>query len=295
MNPLNQEVVDEPVPGNIRRVGHFIGFMKKVVEHLKARLRSVGAAGSSAAGGGWGSVVRNETPLAFLHRLTNGTSLEAKPLRFSYLRLESLLRTLDVSSSSRHSAEDYKTLLDVADFVSTLATNADGIAKFAIIMESNNNYHYINNGSGGSAKGPAIQLACLDASLAIAPLFQRFHSVVVTGGTLSPLDLYVSKMDHIIYYICKRLRTCRMYNPFHFLNILISVKSFSYTAAKAASVHTVRVRVARRIANSTMLATADNLARIGSIGHIHKIGGSGGYGSYTKFWRNAGGALQLHT
>ena len=31
---------------------------------------------------------------------------------------------------------------------------------------------------------------CLDASLAMKPVFERFHSVVITSGTLSPLDVY---------------------------------------------------------------------------------------------------------
>jgi DNA excision repair protein ERCC-2 len=34
------------------------------------------------------------------------------------------------------------------------------------------------------------QLSCLDASLAIKPVFERFQSVVITSGTLSPIDLY---------------------------------------------------------------------------------------------------------
>lgn len=37
---------------------------------------------------------------------------------------------------------------------------------------------------------PVIQLACLDASLAMAPVFKRFQSVIITSGTLSPIDLY---------------------------------------------------------------------------------------------------------
>lgn len=35
-----------------------------------------------------------------------------------------------------------------------------------------------------------IQLSCHDASLAIKPVFDRFQSVVITSGTLSPIDLY---------------------------------------------------------------------------------------------------------
>lgn len=35
-----------------------------------------------------------------------------------------------------------------------------------------------------------VQLCCHDASLAIKPVFERFQSVVITSGTLSPIDLY---------------------------------------------------------------------------------------------------------
>lgn len=143
--------------------------MKKIVEHLKARLRNI-----AGPNGG----VTCETPLAFLHRMTNGTSLEAKPLKFAYSRLSSLLRTLQVSN-----LDEFNSLTDVADFVTLLATYSEGIAKFAIIMEP-------NGSSIPGAVDPVIQLACLDSSLAIAPIFKRFGSVVITSGTLSPIDLY---------------------------------------------------------------------------------------------------------
>lgn len=35
-----------------------------------------------------------------------------------------------------------------------------------------------------------IQNSCLDPSLAIKPVFERFSSVVITSGTISPLDMY---------------------------------------------------------------------------------------------------------
>jgi DNA excision repair protein ERCC-2 len=168
-NALAPDVLNESVPGNIRRAEHFIQFMKKVVEHLKTRLRSI-----TGPNGG----VQSETPLAFLHRMTNGTSLEAKPLKFAYSRLNSLLRTLQVSN-----LDDFNALGDVADFSTLLATYSEGVAKFAIIMEP-------NGSSIPGALDPCIQLSCLDASLAIAPVFKRFSSVVITSGTLSPIDLY---------------------------------------------------------------------------------------------------------
>jgi DNA excision repair protein ERCC-2 len=111
-------------------------------------------------------------------RMTNGTSLEAKPLRFAYSRLPSLLRTLQVSN-----LDDFNALTDVADFATLLAMYLEGVAKFAIIMEP-------NGLSITGAVDPVIQLACLDSSLAIAPLFKRFGSIIITSGTLSPIDLY---------------------------------------------------------------------------------------------------------
>jgi len=168
-NVLAPDVLNESVPGNIRRAEHFIQFMKKVVEHLKNRLKSI-----TGPNGG----VHSETPLAFLHRMTNGTSLEAKPLRFAYSRLNSLLRTLQVANM-----DDFNSLGDVADFSTLLATYSEGVAKFAIIMEPNGSII-------PGASDPCIQLSCLDSSLAIAPIFKRFSSVIITSGTLSPIDLY---------------------------------------------------------------------------------------------------------
>ena len=37
---------------------------------------------------------------------------------------------------------------------------------------------------------PILHLACLDASLAMKEVFDHFQSVVITSGTLSPIDLY---------------------------------------------------------------------------------------------------------
>merc|ERR1712168_558688 len=40
-----------------------------------------------------------------------------------------------------------------------------------------------------------MHLACLDASIAIKPVFERFQSVIITSGTLSPLDMYPKILD----------------------------------------------------------------------------------------------------
>lgn len=163
-NVLSPDVLHEAVPGNIRRAEHFIVFMKKIVEHLKARLRTVAKGGAT-----------NESPLSFLHRLVTSTALEAKTLKFAHSRLSSLLRTLRVPNLDAFAA-----LLDVADFAALVATYSEGTSRFAIVMEP--------RVAGGP--NPGIHLACLDSALAIAPVFERFKSVIITSGTLSPLDLY---------------------------------------------------------------------------------------------------------
>lgn len=42
----------------------------------------------------------------------------------------------------------------------------------------------------GTSCPSVLQLSCLDASLAMKPVFTKFQSVIITSGTLSPIDLY---------------------------------------------------------------------------------------------------------
>lgn len=160
-NPvLPDDVLDEAIPGNIRRAEHFLAFMRRLVEYLRTRIRV--------------RTVESETPQAFLHHLHQAIAMEAKPMKFCYTRLNSLLRTLEVTN-----LEEFNSLSAVADFATLVATYADG---FMLIIEP-------FDGTSG-VHDPVLQLACLDASLAIRPVFERFASVVITSGTLSPIDLY---------------------------------------------------------------------------------------------------------
>ncbi|KAL3657144.1 hypothetical protein V7S43_017938 [Phytophthora oleae] len=160
-NPvLPDDVLDEAIPGNIRRAEHFVAFMRRLIEYLRQRIRV--------------RQVESETPQAFLHQLHQAISMEIKPMKFCYTRLNSLLRTLEVTN-----LEEYNSLTDVADFATLVATYAEG---FMLIIEP------FDSASG--VHDPVLQLSCLDASLAIRPVFERFSSVIITSGTLSPIDLY---------------------------------------------------------------------------------------------------------
>ena len=195
----SDDVVNEPVPGNIRHMKHFIGCMKKIVEHFKNRLRLATEvkhqqSSSNTTGGrkskkkkmGTGSV----SPLAFLHQMMNATALDSKTLRFVHSRVLSMLRTL------RLPTEPFVGLINVAYLASLLGfTNTLESSKFAIILEQSGvviGHHRRQGGSGVTPNAMMLQVACLDPSLAIKPLFDRFDTVVLTSSTLSPLNFYVS-------------------------------------------------------------------------------------------------------
>jgi DNA excision repair protein ERCC-2 len=153
--------LQEAVPGNIRKAEHFVTFLKKLVEFFKRRLR--------------GSSVEKEFPEGFMHDLYVKTALEKKALKFTYSRLNSLLRTLEISS-----LEEFTPLQEVANFATLVSTYTAG---FSVITEP------LGSVIAG-VQEPLLQLCCLDASLAIAPVFKRFSSVIITSGTLSPIELY---------------------------------------------------------------------------------------------------------
>ena len=47
-----------------------------------------------------------------------------------------------------------------------------------------------NTSSIPGASDPVVKFSCLNLLLAIAPLLKQFKSLVITSGTLSPIDLY---------------------------------------------------------------------------------------------------------
>ena len=160
------DVLVEAVPGNIRRAEHFVAFLRRLVAYLSSRLNS--------------AVVEQQSPAAFLAHLQGALGVDAKTLRFCYDRLASLLKTLEISDT-----DDFTPIHLVADFATLVGTYTRG---FAVIVEP------VDDRAPG-VRDPVIQLACLDASLAVRPVFARFRTVVITSGTLSPLDLYPRILD----------------------------------------------------------------------------------------------------
>ena len=166
-NPaLPDDLLKEAVPGNIRRAEHFISFLKRFIEYLKTRMKVLH--------------VISETPTSFLLHLKELTYIEKKPLRFCAERLTSLVRTLELTQ-----VEDYQPLQEVASFATLVATYDKG---FVLILEP---YESENS----QVPNPILHFTCLDAAIAIKPVFDRFSSVIITSGTISPLDMYPKMLN----------------------------------------------------------------------------------------------------
>ena len=158
---LPQDLLTEALPGNIRRAEHFVSFLKRLIEYLKTRMKVLH--------------VISETPKSFLQHLKQLTFIERKPLRFCSERLSLLVRTLEVTE-----VEDFTALKDIATFATLISTYEEG---FLLIIEP----YEIEN---AAVPNPIMRFTCLDASIAIKPVFERFSSVIITSGTISPLDMY---------------------------------------------------------------------------------------------------------
>ncbi|KAI7822484.1 hypothetical protein BX661DRAFT_226447 [Kickxella alabastrina] len=166
-NPiLPDNVLREAVPGSIRKAEHFVRFLKRFIEYLKARMRVM-------------HVVAETTP-SFLQHIREITYIDRKPLRFCAERLASLVRTLEITD-----LEEYGALARVAAFATLSATYDTG---FMVLFEP-------HEGNSKEVINPVLHLACLDAAIAIRPVFQRFHTVIITSGTLSPMEMYPKMLE----------------------------------------------------------------------------------------------------
>lgn len=166
-NPiLPKDLLDEAIPGNIRKAEHFIAFLKRFIEYLKTRMKVLH--------------VISETPVSFLQHLKDLTFIDKKPLRFCSERLSLLVRTLELTD-----IEDFNALKDIATFATLVSTYETG---FQLILEPFET-------EGSTVPNPILHFTCLDASIAIKPVFDRFSSVIITSGTISPLDMYPKMLN----------------------------------------------------------------------------------------------------
>lgn len=151
------------IPGNIRTADHFLSFLRRFVEYIKYRLRV--------------QHVVQESPAGFLKDVQQKVCIERKPLRFCAERLASLLRTLEITDMT-----DYGGLIVITHFATLISTYTKG---FTVIVEPFDD-------KTPTVANPVLHFSCLDSSIAMKPIFNRFQSVVITSGTLSPMEVRLS-------------------------------------------------------------------------------------------------------
>lgn len=163
---LPDEVLKEAVPGNIRNADHFLGFLRRFIEYLKTRLHVLH--------------VVQDSPAGFLKHVHSQVCIERKPLRFCAERLASLLRTLEITD-----IREISSLIVIANFATLVSTYTVG---FTIIIEPFED-------KTPTISNPILHFRCLDSSIGMRPIFSRFQTVVITSGTLSPLEMYPKILD----------------------------------------------------------------------------------------------------
>lgn len=118
--------------------------------------------------------VVQESPAGFLKDVQQKVCIERKPLRFCAERLASLLRTLEITDMT-----DYGGLIVITHFATLISTYTKG---FTVIVEPFDD-------KTPTVANPVLHFSCLDSSIAMKPIFNRFQSVVITSGTLSPMEV----------------------------------------------------------------------------------------------------------
>ncbi|KAK6018787.1 DNA repair helicase [Ostertagia ostertagi] len=126
------------------------------------------------------SQVLLESPAAFVKDIQDRMYIDRKPLRFCAERLDNLTRTLEVADGSDFDVEVVQSS-SRADLGDARWTSRLG---FSVIIEPSE-----------SNQPAQLTLSCMDASIAIRPVMERFQTVVITSGTLSPLEMYPKILD----------------------------------------------------------------------------------------------------
>jgi DNA excision repair protein ERCC-2 len=110
---LARDMIEEGVPGNIRKAEHFLPVLRKLVLYLKELMKE--------------RSTQIKSPLSLVCELQEKHFVEQRTLKFMHQRLQILLNTLQVDR-----VEDFSALSLVTNLASLLATYYKG---FSVIVE----------------------------------------------------------------------------------------------------------------------------------------------------------------
>ncbi|KAG0437526.1 General transcription and DNA repair factor IIH helicase subunit XPD [Dictyocoela muelleri] len=156
------------IPGNMRNSFHFLSILRRLIEFLKSKLKT--------------THLTTETPTSFCKNIREMTFIDQRTLNYASNRLKALEKSLKLDFN-----EDLRSLKTVVDFVTLASMYHKG---FTIIFEPFDT-------QAQSVFNPILRLWCVDASIAIKPVFSKFRNVIITSGTLSPIEMYPKILDFV--------------------------------------------------------------------------------------------------
>ena len=143
-NPtLPDDLAADAIPGSIRKAEHFVAFLRRLVEYLKTRMKILH--------------VISETPASFLKHLKEITYIDKKPLRYCTERLNSLVRTLELTN-----LDEFTAIKDLVTFATLVSSYEQGFLLILAPFETEQ----------ATAPNPILRFTCLDASIAIKPVIE---------------------------------------------------------------------------------------------------------------------------
>jgi DNA excision repair protein ERCC-2 len=150
----------DAIPGTIRKAEHFIRLLQRILTYLKIFIKI--------------KDVRIMSSSDFLTEIEKHCNTDKSTLGFCERRFQQLVQTLEITE-----IDQMTSLTMINQFMTLLSANQDG---FTIILEPYQD--------SSSVPDPLLQFCCLDASIALKPVIEKFKAVIMTSGTMSPLNIY---------------------------------------------------------------------------------------------------------
>jgi len=150
----------EAIPGSIRKAEHFLSFLRRILTFLKTFLKI--------------KDVRILSSEEFLTEIERQTLIDKQTLGFCQMRFRQLVNTLEIVE-----IDEMTTLTMITEFMTLLSQYTEG---FKIILEPYQD--------ASSVPDPLLQFCCLDASIALKPVLEKYKALIMTSGTISPLTMY---------------------------------------------------------------------------------------------------------
>lgn len=158
---ISAEIAHQVVPPAIQKASDFIRMMEQILGVLKKRMKL--------------NYVIQDSPRTFIDEIYRLTGMNEHTLKFFSRRLNSLILTLNLPQIHR--------FLPIGRVCFMLSTMAMYVHEgFVVLFEPEDPMSPL-------VSYPTLLLSCMDASIVMKPICLKYNRIVLTSGTISPLDM----------------------------------------------------------------------------------------------------------